>query len=128
MKKIYNLFMRLWDWHFYHLCLPIDRRIIFWILKNLNLRDTLSLTLRDTLGRTPKVIRYQNLFSRFQSWWFWCWPLQKNQAIWLALNILGTQGFPLKPGWSGTSSISQKVTKSLPMRVSPHQIYTLLLL
>ena len=111
--------MRLLDWHFYHSCLPIERRIIFWILKNLSLRDTLSLTLKDTLGRTPKVISNQNLFSKFQSWcWFWCWPLQKNQAIWLALKILGTQGFPLQPGWSGASSISQKVTKSLPIRVS----------
>ena len=102
--------------------------LYFGFQKNLTLRDTLSLTLRDTLERTPKVISNQNLFSRFQSWcWFWCWPLQKNQAIWLALKILGTQGFPLQPGWSGASSISQKVTKSLPIRVSPHQIYTLLL-
>ena len=109
--------MRLWD--FYHSCLPIDRRIILWILKNLSLRNTLSLTLKDILGRTPKVISNQNLFSKFQSWcWFWCWPLQKNRAIWLALKILGTQGFPLQLGWRGASSISQKVTKSLPIRVS----------
>ena len=33
--KIYNLHMWLWDWHFYYLCLHIDGRIIFWILKNL---------------------------------------------------------------------------------------------
>ena len=114
---------------FYHSCLPIDGRIIIWILKNLTLRDTLSLTLRDTLGRTPKVISNQNLFSRFQLWcWFWCWPFQKNEAIWLALKILGTQSFPLPSDWSGAPSVSQKVTKSLPIRVSPHQIYTLLLL
>ena len=36
--------------------------------------NNLSLTLRDTLERTPKVITNQNLFSTFQSWcWFWCW-------------------------------------------------------
>ena len=117
------------DWRFYHSCLPIDGRIIFLILKNLTLRDTLSLNLRDTLGRTPKVISNQNLFSRFQLWcWFWCWPFQKNQAIWLALKILGIQGFPLQSGWSGAPSVNQKVTKFLPIRVSPHQIYTLLLL
>ena len=52
--------MWLWYWHFYHSCLPTDIRIIFWILKNL--------TLRDTFGRTPKVISNQNLISRFQSW------------------------------------------------------------
>ena len=58
----------LWDWHFYLLRLHIDKRIMFWILNNL------SLTLRDTFERTPKVISNQNLFSRFQSWcWFWCW-------------------------------------------------------
>ena len=121
--------MQLWDWHFYHSCLSIDRRIILWILKNLSLRNTLSLNLKDTLGRTPKVISNQNLFSKFQSWcWFWCWPLQKNQAIWLALKILGTQGFPLQPGWSGASSISQKVTKSLPIRVSllPLNLYIII--
>ena len=119
--------MWLWDWHFYHSCLPIDGRIIFWILKNLTLRDTLSLTLRDTLGRTPKVISNQNLFSRFQSWcWFWCWPLQKNQAIWLALKILGRQGFPLQPGWSGASSIRQKVTKSPPISLPPPNLYIII--
>ena len=43
--------------------------VCVWILKNL-----ISLTLRDTLERIPKVISDQNLFSRFQSWcWFWCW-------------------------------------------------------
>ena len=43
--------------------------VCVWILKKL-----ISLTLRDTLERTPKVISDQNLFSRFQSWcWFWCW-------------------------------------------------------
>ena len=112
--------MWLWDWHFYHSCLPTDRRIIFLNFKKLHLRDTLSLTLRDTLGRTPKVISNQNLFSRFQScYWIWCWPLQKNQAIWLVLKISGTQGFLLQPGCSCDSSISQKVTKPLPIRVSP---------
>ena len=126
LKNINNLFVWLWDWHFYHSCLPIDGRIIFWILKNLTLRDTLSLTLRDTLRRTPKVISNQNLFSRFQLWcWFWCWPLQKNQAIWLALKILGTQDFPLQPGWSGASSISQKVPNPYPWESPPHQIYIL---
>ena len=40
----------------------------------LNFKKLISLTLRDTLERTPKVISDQNLFSRFQSWWwFWCW-------------------------------------------------------
>ena len=41
-------------------CLHIDGRIMFWILNNL------TLTLRDTLERTPKVISNQNSFSRFQ--------------------------------------------------------------
>ena len=59
-----NLHMWLWDWHFYHSCLHIDRRIIFWILKNSS----------DTLKRTPKVISNENLFSRFQSWWWSDWP------------------------------------------------------
>ena len=86
--------MRLWEWHFYHSCQPIDRRIIFWILKNLTSRDTLSLTLRDTLRRTPKVISNQNLFSRFQSWCcFWCWPLQKNQAIYWPWKFWGHRVF-----------------------------------
>ena len=113
--------MWLWDWHFYHSFLsPIDGGVIFYILKNLTLRDTLNLTLSNTLGRTPKVVSNQNLFNRFQSWcWFWCWPLYKNQGIWLVLKILGAQGFPLQPGWRGASSISQKVTKSLPIRISP---------
>ena len=40
----------------------------------LNFKRLISLTLRDTLKRTPKVISNQNLFSRFQTWcWFWCW-------------------------------------------------------
>ena len=39
------------------LSLMSNGRIIFSILKNL--------TLRDTLGRTPKVISNQNLFCRF---------------------------------------------------------------
>ena len=54
--------------------------------------------------------------------------IAKESSNLLALKILGTQGFPLQPGRSGGSSISQKVTKSLPIRVSPHQICTLLLL
>ena len=65
--KTYNVHMWLWNWYFYHSCLHIDGRIMFWILNNL------TLTLRDTLERTPKVISNQNLFSRSQSWyWFWC--------------------------------------------------------
>ena len=48
------------------LSLMSNGRIIFSILKNLTLRVTLSLTLRDTLGRTPKVTSNQSLFSRFQ--------------------------------------------------------------
>ena len=57
--------MWLWNWHF-HVCILMEE--LFWILHNL------TLTLRDTLERTPKVISNQNLFSRFQSWyWFWCW-------------------------------------------------------
>ena len=65
----------------------------------LNFKKLISLTLRDTLKRTPKVISNQNLFSRLQSWcWFWCWSwclnfVWKNQAIWLALKILELQGF-----------------------------------
>ena len=40
----------------------------------LNFKRLISLTLRDTLKRTPKVISNQNLFSRLQSrCWFWCW-------------------------------------------------------
>ena len=110
----------LWDWHFYLLRLRIDKRIMFWILNNL------SLTLRDTFERTPKVISNQNLFSRFQSWcWFWCWSwclnfVYKNQTIWLTSNILGLQGFLLQPGWVSAPLISQKVTKSPPTQ----QIFT----
>ena len=113
--------MWLWDWHFYHTCLYIDGRIIFWIFKKL-----ISLTLRDTLKRIPKVISDQNLFSRFQSWcWFWCWSwclnfVYKNQTIWLTSNILGLQGFLLQPGWVSAPLISQKVTKSPPTQ----QIFT----
>ena len=51
----------------------------------LNFKKLISLTLRDTLKRTPKVISNQNLFSRFQSWCcFWCWSWCLNfvyQAI-----------------------------------------------
>ena len=51
----------------------------------LNFKKVLSLTWRNTLKRTPKVISNQNLFSRFQSWcWFWCWSWclkKQNQAI-----------------------------------------------
>ena len=54
--------------------LHIDGRIIFWILNNL------TLTLRNTLERTPKVMSNQNLFSRFQLWLImmlkFCVPLQ----------------------------------------------------
>ena len=88
----------------------------------LNFKKLISLTLRDTLKRTPKVISNQNLFSRLQSWcWFWCWSwclifVQKNQAIWLALKIFGLQGFSLQPVWVSAPSISQKVTKSLLTR------------
>ena len=39
LKKIYNLFVWLSDWHFYYSCLPIDGKIIFWILKGLTLRE-----------------------------------------------------------------------------------------
>ena len=52
----------------------------------LNPKKLVSLTVRDTLERSPKVIGNQNLFSRFQSWcWFWCWSwcwnfAEKNQA------------------------------------------------
>ena len=89
-----------------------------------NFKKLISLTLRDTLKRTPKVISNQNLFSRFQSWccfWWWSWCLnlvRKNQAIWLALKILGLQGFSLEPVWVCGPPISQKVTKSLP--TPPH--------
>ena len=37
----------------------------------------------------------------------------------MALKILRPQGFPLQPGWGGTSLISQKVTKCPPNRVPP---------
>ena len=47
--------MWLWDWHFYHPCLPIHRTILFWILKNLTLRVTLSLTLRDIWEKLQKL-------------------------------------------------------------------------
>ena len=64
--------MCLWDWHFYYSCLYIDGRIMFWFLKNL------SLTLRGTLERVPKVISNQDLFSWFQSW---CWTsIQKMNS------------------------------------------------
>ena len=36
----------------------------------LNFKKFISLTLRDLLKSTPKVISNQNLLSRFQSW---CW-------------------------------------------------------
>ena len=72
IKNTYNVHICLWDWHFYHSCLHIDVGIMFSILKNL------SLTLRDTLERTPKVISNQNWFSRFQSW---CWTaIQKMNS------------------------------------------------
>ena len=82
----------------------------------LNFKKLISLTLRDTLKRTPKVISNQLLFSRFQSWCWW-WYLnfvQKNQAIWLAFKILGPQGFLFQLGWVSAHSISQNVTKSPP--------------
>ena len=34
---------------------------------NISFKKLISLTLRDTLERTPKVISNQNLFGRFQS-------------------------------------------------------------
>ena len=37
----------------------------------------------------------------------------------MALKILGRQRFPLQPGWGGTPSINQKVTKSPPIRIPP---------
>ena len=99
----------------------------------LNFKKLISLTLRDTLKRTPKVISNQNLFSRLQSWCcFWCWSwclhfVQKNKVIWLVLKILGLQGFSLQPVWISASPISQKVTKSLLTRPTlppfPHQIF-----
>ena len=52
--------MWLWVWHFYDSCLHNDRKSMLWILK------IVSLTLRDTLEWTPKVISNQNSFSRFQ--------------------------------------------------------------
>ena len=73
----------------------------------LNFKKLISLTLRDTLKRTQKVISNQNLFRRFQSWcWFWCWSwclnfVSKNQAIWLAFKILGLQSFSLQQGRLG---------------------------
>ena len=54
--------------------------------------------------------------------------IAKESSNLIGLEVLGKQGFQLQPGWRGASSISQKVTKSLPIRVSPHQVYTLLLL
>ena len=103
--------MWLWDWHFYHSCLHIDRKIMFWILKSF------SLTLRDTLERTPKVISDQNSFSRFQSWcWFRCWNLlSKNQANWLALKILVSQDFPLPSHQSNSDQISTHQSSPHPM-------------
>ena len=54
--------------------ISITRVCIWWKNYILNFKKLISLTLRDTLKRTPKVISNQNLFSRFQSWcWFWCW-------------------------------------------------------
>ena len=94
----------------------------------LNFKRLISLTLRDTLKRTPKVISNQNLFSRFQSWcWSWCLNfVSKNQAILLALKILGLQGFSLQPGWVSTPLISQKVTKSLLTPLSPPNFYIII--
>ena len=68
--------MCLWDWHFYHPCLHIDRIITFWILKNL------SLTLRDTLERISKVSCNQNLFSRPQSrYWNATQKMNSNDKV-----------------------------------------------
>ena len=102
--------MWFWDWHFYH-----------WKNYILNFKNPLSLSLRDTLKRTPKVISNQNLFSRFQSWcWSWCLNfVSKNQAILLALKILGLQGFSLQPVWVSVPPISQRVTTSFS-RTSNH--------
>ena len=48
--------------------------------------------------------------------------VQKNQIIWIALEIFRLQGFPLQPGWGGTPPISQKLTKTPPIRVLPSNI------
>ena len=42
----------------------------------------------------------------------------------MALKNLGRQSFPLQPGWGGTPSIIQKVTKSPPIRIPPSQFPT----
>ena len=75
----------------------------------------MSLTLRGTLQRSPRVISNQNLSIRFQSWYwntiqiwiqkikaFWRNFMQKNQTIWLVLKILELQGFSLQPVWGDT--------------------------
>ena len=94
----------------------------------LNFKKLISLTLRGTFKRPPKVLSNQNLLSRFQSWcWFWCWSclnfVQKNYAVWLVLKILGPQRILLQPGWVSAPLISQKVTKSPPTPF-PQQIFT----
>ena len=68
--------MWLWGWPFYHSCLHIDGRIMFWILKNI------SLTLRDTLERTPEAISNQNFSGRFLSWYWTIIQKMNSKSDW----------------------------------------------
>ena len=111
--------MWLWGWHFYHSCLQLDGRIMFWILKNI------SLTLRVTLERTLEAISNQNLFCRFQSW---CWTTiqkmnYKDKTFLEKLfgkessSLIGLENF----GAAGFSIIGrfEWYSKSPPIRVPP---------
>ena len=57
IKNISNLYIWPWDWHFYHSSLHIDRRIIFWILKNL------STWLYGTLWKEPQKFSVTKIYS-----------------------------------------------------------------
>ena len=104
----------------------------------LNFKKLISLTFRDALKRTPKVISKQNLFSRFQSWClFWCWS-------WCSIlcNRIKQSGWPWK-FWGCrvfhyslvglVLPLSVKKRPNLPWPPTPtnfyiHQVFTLLLL
>ena len=117
--------MTLAYWHFYHSCLHIDGRIMFWILTNL------SLTLRDTLESTPKVNSNKNYSVGFShdaelSYKRWIQKVNLSGAI-LCKRQKEPQGFQLQLGSGGTPPISKKVTNSPPMRVPHTNIYILLM-
>ena len=117
--------MTLAYWHFYHSCLHIDGRIMFWILTNL------SLTLRDTLESTPKVNSNKNYSVGFShdaelSYKRWIQKVNLSGAI-LCKRQKEPQGFQLQLGSGGTPPLVKKWPILHPWESPTPNIYILLM-